>query len=176
MVLRLCCRCHLRLGDNEDYDGDWTDMSMLDKINTARTVQLLQHDLSRMMENFIFEPVDDITRARVKYTVDSYLRELESEKIIWRAKPTTTNHAVGYKVQTSKHSNECFYLLSDGGVHRIRKKFSGRRTARVFGKRNWKSWLACDITIQPITPLTEIQLTVLINNVEETALKESCYC
>jgi len=57
--------------------------SALDRINVARLVAKMKYDLARMMEPFLFEINDPVTRRTVQVTAERYLAGLKSLRAVY---------------------------------------------------------------------------------------------
>ena len=55
----------------------------------------------------------------------------------------------------------CF-VLDDGEIHVVKRKFYGRRKARAHARLGWKGLMFVDMTYRPIQPREYILLNVLV--------------
>ena len=51
-------------------------MSKLADVNTRRLIDFIEPDLKILLEQFLFEPNDELTRNNVSYCIENYLSEL----------------------------------------------------------------------------------------------------
>lgn len=97
--------------------------------------------------------VDGITKL-----VQDFMRPYVSDYKVDVWVPTS------YKV-VSKRNKIILYFISDTDKsYKVSKRFSGRRTARVYGKINYNDQLITVINFTPIKPVEYITLDFTINS------------
>lgn len=138
-------------------------MSGLSDINTALIVNAIRKDLHRILADMIYY---DEHRARIKAQtvacIEEYLHHLRGRQAIWDGS-ATGSIAVGWNID--RRGTQCTFTLDNGSVYHVRKKFRSRRTARVYGKRNWRGFMAVDMLIKPITPVDTITINAVVNRI-----------
>lgn len=58
-------------------------MSAAKSVNPRRLVMKVKKDLSKALENYLFEPNDDVTKGKVKASIDQYLNNLSAQRAIY---------------------------------------------------------------------------------------------
>ena len=107
-------------------------------------------------------------RAKVRELIDDYLGQMLRQGQI--KKPTTIcRSAVGCVVRQLRHGPVVGFNLNDGDVIKCKRKFYGRRKARVFSRHGWKGVLFADMTFMPVRPIEYITLDVMVTRGSEPA-------
>ena len=71
---------------------------------------------------------------------------------------------IGIEVLSKRNKISLFYVSDKSEKYKVSKRFSGRRMAKVYGKRNYRHMLISDINIVPVKPVEYITLNITVNN------------
>lgn len=72
-------------------------MTELDDMNKRRLIQRLRDDISKHLENYLFERADHDTAKHVNNTINDYLKELESKEALSDSKTESELVRIGWR-------------------------------------------------------------------------------
>lgn len=101
----------------------------------------------------------------MKTSIDAIKKQL-NEILSSRAYEHKVNvwQPVGFEVLSKRNKVSLFYVSDKSEKYKVSKRFSGRRLANVYGKRNYRDNLISDINFTPVTPVEYITLNITVNN------------
>lgn len=131
-------------------------MNTLDKINTRRLINQIQEEIGGILTNHVynfarFEEIND--------SIKQYLTNIAKTKTIRGEFSVESRKIIGHKLVANNHKLvKVYWILDNNTNHYIRKKFYGRRTAKVYIKHNIKTTMLTDISITPTSAMNYITI------------------
>jgi hypothetical protein len=134
---------------------------------TTTHQDIIQEHIRASLDNMLSSRID---RSSAKHYILNMMQEytdrLRQECVLVES-DVYVSAATGWVVRTNKHHSECWYTLDSGLTHRVTRQFKGRRSARVYGKRNWKWFQSVDMHIVPVVPAEMIRVNVLVSGAND---------
>jgi hypothetical protein len=144
-------------------------MNALDTINTRRLVHQIQQSIESHLLSYAG---DEITTSVKVFSVDaisSYLKTMEDRGAITGSSVVATQ-CTGWHIESKCGTCKTVFDLENGATYHRTKRYSGRRRARVYGKRNWKTVMIVVMDVQPLTT-GYISLTAVVERTNDYRLR-----